>query len=262
MMADVPLGAFLSGGVDSTIIVSAMAQDAATPVHTFSMGFADRSYNELPFAREVATRFGTVHREEQVTPDIVGLAEKLADTYDEPFGDVSAFPTYLLATVARRDVTVALSGDGGDELFAGYDFYRAHRWASRIRTITSSFGWRAVDRLLEGMPPRPEKKGAVNKAKRFEEGLRKPEDLEHARWLVFWDLAERRALYTAEAQAADEAFSTAASIFVMPVVEVDGKAVGTGKPGPVATRLRERYYEHFAMILFMQDVDVLRPEKF
>jgi len=202
MMADVPLGAFLSGGVDSTIIVSAMAQGAANPVHTFSMGFADRSYNELPFAREVATRFGTVHREEQVTPDIVGLAEKLAETYDEPFGDVSAFPTYLLATVARRDVTVALSGDGGDELFAGYDFYRAHRWASRIRTITNSFGWRAVDRLLEGMPPRPEKKGVVNMAKRFSEGLRKPEDLEHARWLVFWDLAERRALYTAEAQAA------------------------------------------------------------
>jgi asparagine synthase (glutamine-hydrolysing) len=196
LMADVPLGAFLSGGVDSTIIVSAMAQDATTPVHTFSMGFADRSYNELPYARAVATHYQTAHREELVTADVVGLAERLASAYDEPFGDVSAFPTYLLSTIARRDVTVALSGDGGDELFAGYDSYRAHQWAQRIRWVTRSFGWSAVDRLLEGMPPRPEKKGAVNKAKRFAEGLRKPESLEHARWLVFWDLTERRALYT------------------------------------------------------------------
>jgi asparagine synthase (glutamine-hydrolysing) len=199
LMADVPLGGFLSGGIDSSIIVGLMCQEAGAGVHTFSMGFADRSYDELPYAREVATRLGTTHREERVTPDVVALAERLARAYDEPFGDVSSFPTYLLSALARRDVTVALSGDGGDELFAGYDHYQADRWAHRIRWATRTWGWRAVDALLERVPPRPAKKGAVNKAKRFVEGIRRPADLQHARWLVFWDVDERRALYTPEA---------------------------------------------------------------
>ncbi len=196
LMADVPLGAFLSGGIDSSIIVGLMAGEAGGGVHTFSMGFEDRSYNELPFARLVAQRFGTNHREEQVTPDILELAAPLARAYDEPFGDVSAFPTYLISALAKRHVTVALSGDGGDELFAGYDHYRADRWARRIAWATARWGWGAADALLSGVPPRPQKKGTVNKIQRFVEGIRRPKDLEHARWLVFWDLAERRALYT------------------------------------------------------------------
>lgn len=199
LMADVPLGAFLSGGIDSSIIVGLMAQEAGAGVHTFSMGFEDRSYDELPFARAVAERFSTIHREERVTPDILGLAERLAQAYDEPFGDVSAFPTFLISALARRDVTVALSGDGGDELFAGYDHYRAHRWAARIAWATERWGWRVVDTLTAGLPPTPQKKGSVNKLKRFVEGIRHPRDLEHARWLVFWDTAERRSLYTADA---------------------------------------------------------------
>jgi asparagine synthase (glutamine-hydrolysing) len=127
------------------------------------------------------------------------MAERLAGYFDEPFGDVSAFPTYMISELARREVTVALSGDGGDELFAGYDHYRAHRWAERIRWLSHSTPWRLVDRLLDGLPPSPRKKGPVNTAKRFAEGLRRPEDLEHARWWVFWDLVERRALYAGEA---------------------------------------------------------------
>jgi asparagine synthase (glutamine-hydrolysing) len=196
LMADVPLGAFLSGGIDSSIIVGLMADEAGAGVHTFSMGFEDRSYNELPFARLVAKRFGTNHREEQVTPDILELATPLARAYDEPFGDVSAFPTYLISALARRHVTVALSGDGGDELFAGYDHYRADRWARRVSWVTERWGWGAVDALLSGVAPRPQKKGAVNRVQRFVEGIRRPKDLEHARWLVFWDLVERRAMYT------------------------------------------------------------------
>jgi asparagine synthase (glutamine-hydrolysing) len=201
LMADVPLGAFLSGGVDSSIVVGLMAGEVGPGVHTFSMGFEDRSYDELRYARMVAERFRTDHSEEQVTPDILGLAEPLARAYDEPFGDVSAFPTYLISAMARRHVTVALSGDGGDELFAGYDHYRAHRWASRIRWATQRWGWSAVDRVLTALPPQPQKKGVVNTLARFVEGVRRPEDLEHARWLVFWDVAERRALYTDEARA-------------------------------------------------------------
>jgi asparagine synthase (glutamine-hydrolysing) len=199
LMADVPLGAFLSGGIDSTIIVGLMAREAGAGVRTFSVGFNNASYDELPFAREVARRNGTAHHEEQITPDIVALAGRLADAYDEPFGDVSAFPTWLISSVARRQVTVALSGDGGDELFAGYDHYRAHHWAHRLRWLTQSAGWRLVDALVDRLPPRPQKKGAVNKLKRFVEGSGRPEDLEHARWLVFQDVADRRDLYTVEA---------------------------------------------------------------
>src|ERR1051325_4579711 len=195
-MADVPLGAFLSGGIDSSIIVALMSR--VTPgedrVHSFSLGFADRSYNELPYAALVAHRYKTIHRAEEVRPDIVGLAERLLDSFDEPFGDVSAFPTFMISELARREVTVALSGDGGDELFGGYDHYRAHRWADRIRWLSGSAPWRLVDRLTDALPPGAGKKGPVNKAKRFAEGVRRPADLEHARWWVFWDLVEGRAL--------------------------------------------------------------------
>jgi asparagine synthase (glutamine-hydrolysing) len=198
LMADVPLGAFLSGGIDSSIIVGLMSAETPGQVRSFSLGFEDRSYNELPYAALVAGRFGTTHRAEPVQPRIVEMAERLAGYLDEPFGDVSAFPTYMISELARREVTVALSGDGGDELFGGYDHYRAHRWAGRIRWLSGSAPWRLVDRLLDGLPPAPRKKGLVNRAKRFGEGLRRPEDLEHARWWVFWDLTERRALYGAD----------------------------------------------------------------
>jgi asparagine synthase (glutamine-hydrolysing) len=201
LMADVPLGAFLSGGIDSSVIVGLMAGERGPGVHTFSMGFADRSYDELPYARAVADRFATVQHEERITPDIAGLVARIAGVYDEPFGDVSALPTLMIAELARRDVTVALSGDGGDELFAGYDHYRAHRWSNRLSWATRQWGWRAVDTLVAGMAPTARKKGSVNRLKRFVAGIRHPRDLEHARWLVFWDENERRSVYTADALA-------------------------------------------------------------
>lgn len=192
LLADVPLGAFLSGGVDSGGIVALMRETGPGRPRSFSMGFADRSYDELPYARTIARRFDTVHREDVVTPDIVDLAGRLADFFDEPFADVSSFATYMISDLARRSVTVALSGDGGDELFAGYDQYHAQRWAGRLGWLTARRPWRYVDRLLARLPPAPSKKGAINKAKRFARGLRQPEDLEHARWWVFQDAAERR----------------------------------------------------------------------
>jgi asparagine synthase (glutamine-hydrolysing) len=198
LMADVPLGAFLSGGIDSSVIVALMSNDAAAEVRSFSLGFADRSYNELPYSRIVARHFATKHREEVVTPEIGELASRLAAYFDEPFGDVSAFPTYMISVLARRDVTVALSGDGGDELFAGYDQYHAHRWAHRLRHIVGTRPWLFADRLLDGLPPTTQKKGVINRAKRFAEGVRRPADLEHARWWVFSDLIQRRELFTPE----------------------------------------------------------------
>jgi asparagine synthase (glutamine-hydrolysing) len=126
LISDVPLGAFLSGGIDSSAIVALMARATGQPVDTFTIGFDDRDgFDERPFARQVAERYGTAHHEEVVHPNAVDLVERLVWHHDQPFGDSSAVPTYLLSEVTRRQVTVALSGDGGDELFAGYERFAA-----------------------------------------------------------------------------------------------------------------------------------------
>jgi len=123
LMSEVPLGAFLSGGIDSSAVVAAMAGQMSAPVKTFSIGFADSAYNELPHARLIAERFGTDHHEFLVEPEAVEIMPKLARQYGEPFADSSAIPTFYLAQLTRRHVTVALNGDGGDESFAGYRRY-------------------------------------------------------------------------------------------------------------------------------------------
>jgi asparagine synthase (glutamine-hydrolysing) len=123
LIADVPVGAFLSGGVDSSIVVSAAAELAGGPIQTFSIGFEEEAFSELPYAREIAQRYGTRHTEEIVRPDAVGLLDQLTHFYDEPFGDSSAIPTFLVSRLASQSVKVALSGDGGDEAFGGYGRY-------------------------------------------------------------------------------------------------------------------------------------------
>ena len=123
LIADVPLGAFLSGGVDSSTIVGLMARHSELPVKTFSIGFHEDSYNELKYARLTAKKFGTEHHEFIVTPDICEVVDELVWHFDEPFADSSAIPTYMVSKLAREHVKVVLSGDGGDELFAGYTRY-------------------------------------------------------------------------------------------------------------------------------------------
>jgi asparagine synthase (glutamine-hydrolysing) len=120
LRSDVPLGAFLSGGLDSAAVLALMARHSSRPVQTFSIGFGDPEYDELAAARVTAQLFGADHHEWQVTPDCVSVAETLATHYDEPFADASALPTFFVAELARQHVTVCLTGDGGDELFAGY----------------------------------------------------------------------------------------------------------------------------------------------
>jgi asparagine synthase (glutamine-hydrolysing) len=130
LMSEVPLGAFLSGGIDSSAVVAAMAQQMAEPVKTFSIGFPDDAFDELPHARLVAREFGTDHREFVVEPDALDIMPKLARHYGEPFGDASAIPSFYLAELTSRDVTVALNGDGGDENFGGYE----ERYSTGIRS--------------------------------------------------------------------------------------------------------------------------------
>ena len=126
LISDVPLGAFLSGGTDSSTVVALMARASSAPVKTFSIGFKKDDFNEADYARIVARKFGTDHHEMILEPDVVQTVEHLTSTLEEPFGDSSMLPTYYVSQMARQHVTVALSGDGGDEIFAGYDRYRIH----------------------------------------------------------------------------------------------------------------------------------------
>jgi asparagine synthase (glutamine-hydrolysing) len=134
LISDVPLGAMLSGGTDSSTIVALMARATSQPVKTFSIGFRQADFNEAPYARLVAQKFGTDHHELIVEPDLVDTMMQLTEHLEEPFGDSSMLPTYFISCLARKHVKVALSGDGGDEAFAGYDRYRIH-------LEDRSFGW-------------------------------------------------------------------------------------------------------------------------
>lgn len=135
LISEVPLGAFLSGGVDSSAVVALMAELSKDPVNTCSIAFGDPAFNETKYAQMVADRYHTRHQVEQVDPDDFDLVDKLATLYDEPYADSSAIPTYRVCELARKRVTVALSGDGGDENFAGYRRYRWHMKEERIRSI-------------------------------------------------------------------------------------------------------------------------------
>ena len=209
LMSDVPLGAFLSGGIDSSTVVASMSKSSNSSVKTFSIGFDDATYNELPYARAIASRFRTDHTEEILEPDIADLAERLVRHLDEPFGDFSIFPTYLVSEVARKEVKVVLSGDGGDELFGGYDTYVAQQMDRYYRYLPASLRQGLIPTLMGKVPPRPEKKGLINKTKRFVEGAALPSSLQHTRWMLFMTAEDKSYLYQPDVSACLDGTSTA-----------------------------------------------------
>lgn len=194
LVSDVPLGAFLSGGVDSSMVVASMGKAKA-----FSIGFDDPTYNELPYARKVAAHLGVEHVEAVISPDILELFERLMYFMDDPIGDFSIFPTYLISRHTREHVKVALSGDGGDELFGGYETYVAQSIADRYGRIPGFLRKGMIEPIIQSIKPRPAKKGMVNKAKRFIEGLEHPSRLRHARWRIFGGERFRSRVFTEEA---------------------------------------------------------------
>jgi asparagine synthase (glutamine-hydrolysing) len=195
MVSDVPLGAFLSGGLDSSAIVAFMSRVSRQPISTFTIGFEEKSYSELPFARLVAGRFATEHHERTLKADIRSLVQELAGCLDEPLGDFSNFPTLLVSRLARETVKVVLSGDGGDEVFGGYEHYRAQRlarWidAAPLRPLRSLAG--GIGRRV---PPSGLKKGLVNRGKRFGSGLAFSPRNRHFRWMMHLTPAQKTGLY-------------------------------------------------------------------
>lgn len=152
LVSEVPLGAFLSGGVDSSAVVGLMSQIMDSPVKTFSIGFNEDSFDELKYARIAARHFGTDHHEFTVTPDLVSVIDELVWHFDEPFADSSSLPTYMVSKMAREHVTVVLSGDGGDELFAGYSRYVTERKRSGLERLPRSIRQNLIRPLSEALP--------------------------------------------------------------------------------------------------------------
>ncbi|MBN1195811.1 MAG: asparagine synthase (glutamine-hydrolyzing) [Candidatus Aminicenantes bacterium] len=198
LISDVPLGAFLSGGIDSSAIVAMMSRYTREPVQTFSIGFEEKSYSELPWSQKVAATFNTRHYTRNLAPDINDLVLRLADLMDEPLGDFSNFPTYLVSRTARERVTVVLSGDGGDEIFGGYEHYIAQRMARFLDPAPLRPFHGTLAGLTHLFPPSNKKKGMINRIKRFSEGLENPWNLRHFRWMLFLSPRYKADLYSPE----------------------------------------------------------------
>lgn len=193
LLSDVPLGAFLSGGLDSSLI-AALMQRHARQVRTFSIGFeGDDSFDETPFAEQVASLLGTQHTTFRVTPQALDLLPRLVWHHDQPFGDSSAIPTYLVSQLTREHVTVALTGDGGDELFAGYQRFYAASLVERMHSIPRPV-WQTMDRVLAGLPEGTGYYDLLKRGRRFVHGAGQTIRLAYFDWVRLFDADQTRAL--------------------------------------------------------------------
>jgi asparagine synthase (glutamine-hydrolysing) len=198
LMADVPLGAFLSGGMDSSTVVAEMAELSTTPVKTFSIGFGERDFDELRFARQVAERFGTDHHELVVEPRALEVLPTLVRHYGEPYGDSSAIPSYYVSKLTREHVTVALNGDGGDELLAGYERHWAARVAARYDTIPRFVRHGLIRPLIPLVPEPRQRRAFLRRAKRFMAAAHLPVFDRYLQWVGAFTPAQKLSLYTPE----------------------------------------------------------------
>lgn len=198
LASDVPLGVFLSGGIDSSAIVYMMSKISRQPVKTFSIGFDKGNFNELQYARIIAQRFKTDHSEFVVKPDAVELLPKLVWYYNEPYADSSALPCYCVANMARQKVTVALTGDGGDEDFGGYERFMAARYAQLLNDMPLPFKNRIIDFIVDRIPASLEFKDFGARLRRFLAMVPKPLRVRHYNWLAIFNDSEKASLFSAE----------------------------------------------------------------
>ena len=195
MVADVPVGAFLSGGIDSSAVVAAMAEESSEPVKTFTIGFENERFDELPHARRIAEQFATEHEEYVVRPDAAAMLPKIVRHHGEPFGDPSAVPCFHLAEITRRHVTVALNGDGGDESFGGYTRYVANRLAGRLDALPGPLR-RALAGAGQRLPAGGELSNPLNRARRLTRTLALDAPARYAGYVARIPAQDRLALYT------------------------------------------------------------------
>lgn len=213
MRSDVPLGAFLSGGIDSTIIAGLMQSLSTRPVKTFSIGFPVAAFDERSYAREAAQHLGTEHHEQVVEPSALQILPKLIWHYDEPFADSSAIPTMYLSEMTRREVTVSLSGDGGDELFGGYQRYQAVQVAGWTDRLPSFVRGLLGAEIWQKFPASVRQNSKRRRLKRLLSAIALERRRRYLKWISIFDDERRASLYTPEFQASLGQFDPAEFLF-------------------------------------------------
>jgi asparagine synthase (glutamine-hydrolysing) len=196
LMSEVPLGAFLSGGIDSSAVVALMSEESSEPVKTFSIGFEEQDFSELHHARRVAEHVGADHHEFIVRPDALEVLPTLVEHYGEPYADSSAIPTYYVARETRRHVTVALNGDGGDECFAGYERYAAMRLAERYHRLPGLLRSGVIDHAVGLLPTSETRRSRVRDAKRFIQAASLSKVDRYMRWISVFDAQAKGEMYS------------------------------------------------------------------
>ena len=196
LMSEVPLGAFLSGGIDSSAVVALMSQESSDPVKTFSIGFEEQDFSELHHARRIAKHVGAEHHEFIVRPDAVEVLPMLVEHYGEPYADSSAVPTYYVARETRKHVTVALNGDGGDESFAGYERYIAMGLTEKYRRVPSFLRESVIKETVNLIPSSATKRSRVKSAKRLLEAVSLPRVDRYTHWVSVFNEQTKQPLYS------------------------------------------------------------------
>ncbi len=196
MISEVPLGAFLSGGVDSSVVVALMAQESSQPVKTFSIGFEEQDFSELKYAKRVAEHVGAEYHEFIVKPDALEILPTLVEHYGEPYADSSAIPTYYVAKETRKYVTVALNGDGGDESFAGYERHAAMRIAEIYHRLPKILRTALIEKTVNLIPTSEIQRSRIRDVKRFLQAASLPKTERYFRWMSTFNREAKKDLYT------------------------------------------------------------------